>query len=215
MKQNQFGRSMIEMLGVLAIIAVLSVGGIAGYSKAMFMWHSNRQRDLLETLFSNVVALKSNLSSVKEHDSQTITYVFEAMGGVPEGFIYKNNKIYGLDNEVITVTYGVQSDQQEDGSILRRFKYAVRIAFNFEQGNVALIVQEYCKNIVFAAQQIPNEVLYVAFASSSNTFNNQNFKTLYSSIGLKTATLADINQKCKLVSDLSGAGYFMIDFNPN
>ena len=32
---NCVGRSMIEMLGVLAIIAVLSVGGIAGYSKAM------------------------------------------------------------------------------------------------------------------------------------------------------------------------------------
>ena len=32
---NFFGRSMIEMLGVLAIIGVLSVGGIAGYSKAM------------------------------------------------------------------------------------------------------------------------------------------------------------------------------------
>ena len=28
---NQSGRSMIEMLGVLAIIGVLSVGGIAGY----------------------------------------------------------------------------------------------------------------------------------------------------------------------------------------
>ncbi|MGN0912547.1 MAG: hypothetical protein ACI4OE_04535, partial [Alphaproteobacteria bacterium] len=28
----QGGKSMIEMLGVLAIIAVLSVGGIAGYS---------------------------------------------------------------------------------------------------------------------------------------------------------------------------------------
>ena len=34
---NSFGRSMIEMLGVLAIIGVLSVGGIAGYSKAMSM----------------------------------------------------------------------------------------------------------------------------------------------------------------------------------
>ncbi|MCM1322604.1 MAG: type II secretion system GspH family protein [Acetobacter sp.] len=33
--QNQTGRSMIEMLGVLAIIGVLSVGGIAGFSKAM------------------------------------------------------------------------------------------------------------------------------------------------------------------------------------
>ena len=32
------GRSMIEMLGVLAIIGVLSVGGIAGYSKAMEKW---------------------------------------------------------------------------------------------------------------------------------------------------------------------------------
>ena len=29
------GRSMVEMLGVLAIIGVLSVGAVAGYSKAM------------------------------------------------------------------------------------------------------------------------------------------------------------------------------------
>ena len=30
-KNEQTGRSMVEMLGVLAIIGVLSVGGIAGY----------------------------------------------------------------------------------------------------------------------------------------------------------------------------------------
>ena len=41
---NYFGRSMIEMLGVLAIIGVLSVGGIAGYSKAMEnMYFSNTE----------------------------------------------------------------------------------------------------------------------------------------------------------------------------
>ena len=33
--KSQIGRSMIEMLGVLAIIGVLSVGGLAGYGKAM------------------------------------------------------------------------------------------------------------------------------------------------------------------------------------
>lgn len=33
--KSQIGRSMIEMLGVLAIIGVLSVGGLAGYTKAM------------------------------------------------------------------------------------------------------------------------------------------------------------------------------------
>ena len=37
-KNFEKGRSMIEMLGVLAIVGVLSVGGIAGYSKAMEKW---------------------------------------------------------------------------------------------------------------------------------------------------------------------------------
>ena len=35
MKKNETGRSMVEMLGVLAIIGVLSIGGIAGYRVAM------------------------------------------------------------------------------------------------------------------------------------------------------------------------------------
>ena len=42
---NQLGRSMIEMLGVLAIIGVLSVGGIAGYSKAMEKWKINKMAE--------------------------------------------------------------------------------------------------------------------------------------------------------------------------
>ena len=42
MNNNQFGRSMVEMLGVLAIIGVLSVGAIAGYSKAMFKYKLNK-----------------------------------------------------------------------------------------------------------------------------------------------------------------------------
>lgn len=44
-KNFEKGRSMIEMLGVLAIICVLSVGGIAGYSKAMELWKISRQKE--------------------------------------------------------------------------------------------------------------------------------------------------------------------------
>ena len=33
--KTQLGRSMIEMLGVLAVIGVLSIGGLAGYTRAM------------------------------------------------------------------------------------------------------------------------------------------------------------------------------------
>ena len=43
--KSQCGRSMIEMLGVLAIVGVLSVGGLAGYSKAM---RANKINDALE-----------------------------------------------------------------------------------------------------------------------------------------------------------------------
>ena len=40
-KASQSGRSMIEMLGVLAIVGILSAGGIAGYSMAMEQYKSN------------------------------------------------------------------------------------------------------------------------------------------------------------------------------
>ena len=43
---SQSGRSMIEMLGVLAIIGVLSVGGIAGYSLSMRRHRANGVADI-------------------------------------------------------------------------------------------------------------------------------------------------------------------------
>ena len=52
--KNQNGRSMIEMLGVLAIIGVLSVGGIAGYSKAMMKYRINKTIEQITLIAGNV-----------------------------------------------------------------------------------------------------------------------------------------------------------------
>ena len=41
MRRSEKGRSMVEMLGVLAIIGVLSVGGIYGYTVAMKKYKTN------------------------------------------------------------------------------------------------------------------------------------------------------------------------------
>ena len=41
MRKNESGRSMVEMLGVLAIIGVLSIGGIAGYTLSMNRYRAN------------------------------------------------------------------------------------------------------------------------------------------------------------------------------
>ena len=46
-KKSQSGRSMVEMLGVLAIIGVLSVGGIAGYSLSMRRHRANQIVDVM------------------------------------------------------------------------------------------------------------------------------------------------------------------------
>ncbi len=46
--KNESGRSMVEMLGVLAIIGVLSVGGIAGYRTAMERMYLNKALEVAD-----------------------------------------------------------------------------------------------------------------------------------------------------------------------
>ncbi len=58
------GRSMIEMLGVLAIIGVLSVGGIMGYSYAMTKYRSNKIASELNLLNNQIaITLKQSRNS--------------------------------------------------------------------------------------------------------------------------------------------------------
>lgn len=56
---EQTGRSMVEMLGVLAIIGVLSVGGIAGYSKAMTKFKITKTFDQVSMMVANIRTLYS------------------------------------------------------------------------------------------------------------------------------------------------------------
>ena len=65
MRFNEEGRSMIEMLGVLAIVGVLSVGGIAGYSKAMNKFKTNKAIDQINMLSTNIRTLFSSQGNYK------------------------------------------------------------------------------------------------------------------------------------------------------
>ena len=56
MKISESGRSMVEMLGVLAVIGVLSIGGIAGYMVAMNRHHSN---NVLEGVSARAVIISA------------------------------------------------------------------------------------------------------------------------------------------------------------
>lgn len=52
------GRSMVEMLGVLAIIAVLSASALAGYSKAMFKHKMTQTIEIFNGVLQKVIELE-------------------------------------------------------------------------------------------------------------------------------------------------------------
>lgn len=74
--KNETGRSMIEMLGVLAIIGVLSVGGIAGYSKAMMQIKINKTIGQITEAYTNVRTLCRDRSCIGGGDGPMMTIVY-------------------------------------------------------------------------------------------------------------------------------------------
>ena len=69
---NESGRSMVEMLGVLAIIGVLSIGGIAGYTMAMNKYQAN---EIINTVAQAAVycRTKSAAGAILTSDGTTNT----------------------------------------------------------------------------------------------------------------------------------------------
>lgn len=111
MKQNQFGRSMIEMLGVLAIIAVLSVGGIAGYSKAMQMYKLNKWKNDFIYMMTNLKT--SYLNSKTYSDTPyNILPLMKELEIIPKNMLTTDNKdIFGnrlfVNTHYMSVNWGV------------------------------------------------------------------------------------------------------------
>ena len=89
------GRSMVEMLGVLAIIGVLSVGAIAGYSKAMMKYKLNQHAVAVNMLINNVLSIKDKLPHSGD-DTTYYNYLLYKANLLPDGLNY-NKKIGNLE----------------------------------------------------------------------------------------------------------------------
>ena len=86
-KNEQSGRSMVEMLGVLAIIGVLSVGGIAGYSRAMAKFKLSKSIDQISMIVANIRTL---YASQRNYTGLAIA-TSPALGVAPEEMIVGAN----------------------------------------------------------------------------------------------------------------------------
>ncbi len=98
-KNNQLGRSMIEMLGVLAIVGVLSIGGILGYSKAIYKHKLNKQAEQYNTIISafweneNSLVTNSRVAS----DTTLSSAPFFVLGIIPNEMQKGNGARYFYD----------------------------------------------------------------------------------------------------------------------
>ena len=90
------GRSMIEMLGVLAIIGVLSVGGIAGYSKAMEKFKLNKAVENYSMLTYGILEHLDDFKKSQNVDIDTL----KALNLLPENWIHDTSLIDDYNNSL-------------------------------------------------------------------------------------------------------------------
>lgn len=104
-KIEQSGRSMVEMLGVLAIIGVLSVGGISGYSKAMAKYKLTKAQDQLSMLLINIRTAFSGSSSYEDLSNSTaIMLNIVPADMLPSGLTATDGKIMNAFSGAVTIS---------------------------------------------------------------------------------------------------------------
>ena len=117
--KSENGRSMVEMLGVLAIIGVLSVGAIAGYSKAMMKYKLNKLSDQMNHVMSAVSRNTSSFNSLSEGTS--LTNLFIKMGEIPTAMVKNSDDVvYDVFNNAVSISVNKSSSMlAQAGSSVR------------------------------------------------------------------------------------------------
>lgn len=81
---------MVEMLGVLAIIGVLSVGAISGYSKAMMKYKLNKQTEQIGSILDYVNIHLDNFKRSKTTTAGNMIPILTKLDVIPKEMIKKN-----------------------------------------------------------------------------------------------------------------------------
>ena len=137
------GRSMVEMLGVLAIIGVLSVGAIAGYSKAMMKYKLNKQAEQISWLLNVAYRYRNNFG--KKHMS--LVPYFIKLGKIPENMIKDNSSyVYDIFGSKIIIDISGCSSAGICGSIIMDYKTTSPSSF------------ELCQNLTNIAKEFHDEL---------------------------------------------------------
>ena len=200
--KSENGRSMVEMLGVLAIIGVLSVGAISGYSKAMFKYKLNKHAEQMNTLINAVARNVHSFDNLHSNGSPNVlTPIFIKMGEIPTEMVKTNVNnfvydIFGQQWQIFissTDTTMFLTSWLENGS-----------SFLSSSSPDGLAI---CQNILIAAKENSDSINRIAATSANSDSDIQNddatshylYGDNYCSANrrcLKNLTLDDIYTTC-------------------
>ena len=191
---NQSGRSMVEMLGVLAIIGVLSVGSIAGYSSAMYKYKLNKQSQQLNQIINTVARYVYSFNDVARTltTSKNYTEILIKLGEVPKEMIKANdkNKIYDSFNTGVDFyLYPAEKGQ----ALVHLFPDLTK---------KSLQNTEICRNILYVLKENSHIISSVGFVSNYNQDGSKSNHFLgdasckSGSVCLNNMTMEQINNAC-------------------
>ena len=175
----QYGRSMVEMLGVLAIIGVLSVGSIAGYSNAMLKYKLNKQAQQINTILN---LMSRDRAIWKDNQSSMLEY-YKKTNEIPKEMVQKNGTVKDIFGNAIEFSSNV-------GGCIRRSLVNVRLTKGTNWNicaNIINVSKEQSSEIYFFSMSVNNKsvVSYSGEAYANGTNN------------LRTKTIADYEPYCK------------------
>ena len=159
------GRSMVEMLGVLAIIGVLSVGAIAGYSKAMFKYKLNKQAESFNSLLNSAIQLYPDLTrtyAINKFNNATgaqfVLNIFGKMNLIPDGMHIQNNYIVDIFKNNIWFSY-------YNGRNGATNEYLMYVTLARTGTSLSSHDKEVCRNMVTVAKENSENLAWLQMRS--------------------------------------------------
>ena len=206
MKFYQSGRSMVEMLGVLAIIGVLSVGAISGYSKAMMKYKLNKQTEQLNYLMNTITSVYRDFVNYDGSYMNMLPYL-KKLNYLPDEMLKENDEDYLYESFGNQYSLGVYNSASWLGSC----GAGITIYSNLLNDQSA---REVCQNVLRVVKEYQSIIWYVEVTSMKGgttgaifgLFNalrpNENYPYL------KDVSLTDLYQACYNVEETPGNDQF-------
>ena len=192
------------MLGVLAIVGVLSVGGIAGYSKAMMKWKINKMIEDYTMLMTGLMEYQESLFKTyndSNYDNRLLAQFIIDAKLVPETWKLVNHQFIAdsLGNKINTYV-----DTAETGTKFTSDIYIVPSGINKDSEYAYELCMALAKDVVYPlAANMDYAALFINNDAITNSGNYMVYtKSCYNSgfnkvKCLSDMTLSEISTICK------------------